>query len=398
MPDNSGGEMSTSIVPVPRVALITNLLSHYRIPCFQRLSQMLTDRIVFFTLAHDMQHRRYVLAEEQHNLPVIQLAGRQWHRPPLDDRHINNILPLLRTDPKVLILSGWDEPTYLLLWAWGVLTRKRILFWIESTTHDGPRTGLKETVKRTLLKHATGCVVSGQRAGEYCKALGVPSERIFIAPNAVNQDYFRTAAMRLLPQRSKLREQLNLKNEVVILYVGRLVEFYKNLSTLFRSYAVLAKQGTPIMLVLVGDGPDRPDYEAMVQKLDAPNVRFVGLLAHETLCEYYAAADILVLPSNSETWGFVLNEGMEFGLPLIVSEAVGAGPDLVREGENGYVVPVGSVDLLAARLRQMIEDANLRERMGANSRQLVQYFSPANWAEGMTSAIRFAAFGRANGQ
>jgi glycosyltransferase involved in cell wall biosynthesis len=390
--------MSTLSTPLPRVALITNLLSHYRIPCFQRLSQALAGRIVFFTLAQDMLHRRYVLADEPRDLPVVRLGGWQWHRPPFDDRHVNNVLPVLKTNPKVLILSGWDEPTYLLLWAWGVLTRKRILFWIESTTHDGPRTGLKETVKRRLLKHASGCVVPGQRAREYCRALGVPEEHIFIAPNAINQDYFRSAAVRLLPQRAQLRERLNIKNEVVILYVGRLVEFYKNLSTLFRSYALLAKQGTPTLLVIVGDGPDRSVYEALAQNLNIRNVRFVGLLAHDALCEYYSAADILVLPSASETWGFVLNEGMEFGLPLVVSEAVGAGPDLVREGENGYVVPVGSVDLLAVRLRQLVEDANLRERMGTRSRQLVQDFSPANWADGMANAIRFAAGKRINGR
>src|SRR5260370_36711684 len=101
---------------MPSVALVTNVLSSYRIPCFRELARCLPNDLAIFTLAHDMAHRRYILADEHGDLPVSVLPGLHWHHPPLDDRHLNNVWPVLRAKPEVLILSGWDEPTYLLLW------------------------------------------------------------------------------------------------------------------------------------------------------------------------------------------------------------------------------------------------------------------------------------------
>lgn len=94
-----------------------------------------------------------------------------------------------------------------------------------------------------------------------------------------------------------------------------------------------------------------------------------------------------MLPSRSEPWGFVLNEAMEFGLPLVVSEAVGAAPDLVRHGENGYVVPVGNVRALTDALAELARDEELRRRMGSASRALVKGFSPEGWARGVLRAV-----------
>ena len=95
----------------------------------------------------------------------------------------------------------------------------------------------------------------------------------------------------------------------------------------------------------------------------------------------------MVLPSRSEPWGFVLNEAMEFALPLVVSEAVGAGPDLVRAGENGLVVPVGDSPALAAALARLADDENLRRRMGRASRALIAGFTPESWARGVARAV-----------
>jgi glycosyltransferase involved in cell wall biosynthesis len=111
-------------------------------------------------------------------------------------------------------------------------------------------------------------------------------------------------------------------------------------------------------------------------------------MGHEQLCRVYAASDIMVLPSRSEPWGFVLNEAMEFGLPLVVTDAVGAGPDLVRPGENGFIVPSGDEGELVKALEKLINDPGLRTSMGEASRRIVAHFSPENWAAGVVSAIK----------
>lgn len=374
----------------PRVALVTNVLAHYRVPCFRHLAERLDGRLTVYLLAGDMAHRRYVLARESADLPLVHLQGWRWRRPPRDDRHLNDLRPILRDDWQVIILGAWDEPTNLLLWAWAVARRRKIVFWIESTAVDLPRTRAKEAFKRALLKRAAACIVPGRRAWEYCRQLGVDERSLFEAPNATDREFFRTQADELLPRRQELRREER-SRPLTMIFVGRLVERYKGVETLLRASARLEHQGLDLTLLIAGEGPDEADYRRLAGRLGLADVRFLGTLEHLDLCRYYAMADVLVLPSRSEPWGFVLNEGMEFGLPLVVSDRVGAGPDLVRPGENGIVVPAGDVTALTDALRRLAEDPELRRSMGTASRGIIEEYSPRRWAEGALEAIAAAA-------
>jgi glycosyltransferase involved in cell wall biosynthesis len=98
-------------------------------------------------------------------------------------------------------------------------------------------------------------------------------------------------------------------------------------------------------------------------------------------------SDILVLPSQRETWGLVINEALCFSLPVVVSDQVGAGFDLVIPGENGYVFPVGDVSELTDQLSRLL---NLSEedrlKMGKRSKQLIEEWSDRNLA---TSLLKY---------
>ena len=315
----------------------------------------------------------------------------------MDDRHLNDLRPVLKEGCDVIILGGWDEPTYLLLWLWGLLTRKKVLFWVESTAYEGLRSGRKELYKRLLLKHSAGCIVPGKRAFDYCSKLGMSEDRIFVAPNATDRKYFRSQAERLRSLHKRVREELRVEG-VVLVFVGRFVEENKNLSILIEAFDKLQQRGKLASLLLVGDGPDRTRYESLVQKKRIPSVHFLGELNHDQLCQIYAVADIQVLPSRVEPWGFVLNEGMEFGLPLVVSEAVGAGLDLVHPGENGFVFPVGDSDKLAEILELLVKDESLRKRMGQASKRIIEDFTPEAWAQGVVKAIEAVTGKSVSGQ
>ena len=238
-----------------------------------------------------------------------------------------------------------------------------------------------------MLRGAAGCVVPGHRAADYCHHLGMPRGRIFTAPNAADGAWFQHQAARLAPERGALRRTMGLEHPT-FLFVGRLVDSFKDVGTLLRAVQRVESGGTPVTLLLVGDGPDRRNYEALATELACRDVRFLGLLDHEKISRYYAAVDAMVLPSRSETWGFVLNEAMEFSLPLVVSEAVGAGPDLVRSGGNGFVVPTGDVGALAEALSSLALEESKRRAMGRVSREMIAEFSPEAWADGMLRAIQ----------
>jgi glycosyltransferase involved in cell wall biosynthesis len=370
----------------PRVAVVTNVLSHYRRACFFELVELLGERVHFFVLTQTMLHRHYILTSGANDLPVTFLKGLKWRRPPYDDVHLSDIRPFLRTDPDVVILSAWSEPTFVLVWLWAVLQRKPIVFWIESTERERPQTRITKWIKRMLLSRAAACIVPGERARANCLRLGMTHSRIFVAPNSADRVFFRGKADELAPYRQRIREEMGLKG-FTVLFVGRLVESLKGVETFIRACAVLEKEGHCLSVLLVGDGPDKCRYERVVIEEGLRRTRFLGTLDQVTLCKTYTVADVLVLPSRSEVWGFVLNEGMEFGLPLIVSDAVGAAPDLVPGEENGTIVPVGDVGALASALRRLMEDEALRRRMSEASRRIIEDFTPRRWASGVVQAV-----------
>lgn len=367
-----------------RVALVTNVLAHYRVPCFEALLARLPGRIDFYLLAQDMPHRHYVLADGGIALKVNVLKGVSWTHPPFDDLHLNDPRPVLGHD--LVILSGWAEPSYMLLWTLLRMRNRRIGFWIESTLNDASRVSWKELPKRWLLAPARGVITTGTNAAEYCAWLGMARERIFVAPNAVNASYFQMQARLRESQRAALRAKLGFEG-VVILFVGRMVDFYKRVAVLLEAQKQLEQKKLPAQLVLVGEGPDRVAYEQLCAEYGLKSVLFVNFLEHAQLCDYYAAADIFVLPSRSETWGLVINEAMEFGLPIVTTSAVGAAPDLVPNEENGFVVPPEDVTGLAHALEMLVSDGALRARMGERSRQVIEHFTPEIWADKFAHAI-----------
>src|SRR6185295_13222299 len=110
----------------------------------------------------------------------------------------------------------------------------------------------------------------------------------------------------------------------------------------------------------------------------------------------YAAADLLVLPSaRHETWGLVVNEAMNFALPIVVSDRVGCGADLVRSDWNGHVVARHDVAALATAIDGLVADSNRRRAFGARSLALVDAYSVEACADGIVAACRAVIDGRA---
>jgi glycosyltransferase involved in cell wall biosynthesis len=170
--------------------------------------------------------------------------------------------------------------------------------------------------------------------------------------------------------------------ELLVLFVGRLVP-EKGIDSLLEAWRLAAVSNG--VLALVGEGPGRPAADI--------STRCVGAIPNADLPAWYAAADVVVLPSVPtrtflEPWGLVLNEAMLQGTPVIASDAVGAAAGgLVRSGRNGLVVEAGDADSLARAIRTLAGDSTLRERLGSAAREDAARFTPAAWVEGVRQAL-----------
>ncbi len=190
-------------------------------------------------------------------------------------------------------------------------------------------------------------------------------------PYAVDNSYFsrRAAAADL----DLLGRELNLApGRAVILFASKL-QPRKHADDLLEAYARLCASGAipPPHLVIAGDGEQRAALELRANELGLGGVRFAGFRNQSELPAFFALADVFVLPSRHEPWGLIVNEAMAAGCPVIVSDEVGAHADLVTDGVEGFVFPVGDVAALATALERVLSTTQQARRMGEAARRRI---------------------------
>jgi glycosyltransferase involved in cell wall biosynthesis len=353
-----------------RLALFTEIPAPYRIPLFNALAERVDLRVAF--LRRDQPGRRYELHEDEIRfdwrvLPGFRVGGgARWL---LFDAGAGAVV---RKADAVLV-GGWNQPAFWQAAWWARIRRRPLFVWVESTARDArPGFDFARGLKRLLARQAAAVVVPGRAAEAYVRALA-PDARIAVAPNAVDVGLFASRA----GDREQLRAEAGLARACV-LYVGRLAP-EKGVDVL-----VHAARSLDAEVVVAGSGPE----EARL-RVEAPaNVRFLGHVERDDLPSWYAAADVLCLPSRSEPWGMSLNEGAAAGLPLVATEAVGAAWDLIEEGRNGFRVPVGDAAALRSALSRLVVDGELRRAAGRRSRELSARLTPDAWADAVAGLVR----------
>ena len=296
---------------------------------------------------------------------------------------------LERERPDVVVASGWSTFASQAAIAWCRARRVPYVLIVESHDRD-PRPGWRRAVKQAVVprvvRGASGVLVTGSLARESMLANGARPEAIRIFANTVDVERVTARRAELEAERPRLRETLGIADDdVAVLSVARLVP-EKGLDTLVRA---VGEAGELLVLVLAGDGPEREQLRTLAGSL---GVRLVlaGDVDWERIHELYAAADVFALLSRHEPWGVVVNEAAATGLPLVLSEHVGAAPDLVREGENGFVVPVDDVAAAANALRTLAGDAELRAAAGEASNRIAAAWGYEPSVEGFLAAVERA--------
>ncbi len=250
------------------------------------------------------------------------------------------------------LVLGWQYKSYLQ--AWWACRRHRIPVLCRGDSQlAAGRSPLRRLTKRLVypwfLRSFSAHLAVGSRNRAYLLHYGVPPERIGFAPHSVDNAWWATRA-RLDPgRRAALRAEWGVPDGgTAALFVGRLVPEKRPEDFI----AAISRCSGAVRGVVVGDGRLAARLRGAARALSAPIV-FQGFRNQSELPAIYAAADVLVLPSASETWGLVVNEALACGTWVVVSEAAGCAPDLVVEGSNGYVFPCGDVAALSSCLRRI---------------------------------------------
>lgn len=293
----------------------------------------------------------------------------------------------------VLLIQGYAGATDWL----GILAAKtrscRLLFRGETVLRSCASTA-REVARglaiQALSKSIDVFLPIGSRSRDFYLHYGIAPDRLVLSPYAVDNEFFFGQASLLQHRRTDIRKQLGISADIpVVLYVSKLIPRKRPLH-LLRAFELV---DTPAALVFVGDGPLKAEIERQVARRGMRNVLCLGFQHQHNLAQFYAIADVFVLPSEYEPWGLVVNEAMCFSLPVITTNGVSASQDLLVNGENGFVYEAGNTEALRDALEQLLGDRNLRLKMGQRSSDIIRQWDQAASAQGIRRAISLAMAG-----
>lgn len=366
-----------------------NLPSPYVIPRFNELSKLVDLKVVFFNTILSNRNWDILLNEALFEYEILE--GKTIEIKDKDRNYISvstKTVSVIKKEKRLdaVINFGWDSvSTYLnfLYCKW-----KRIPFFIfsESTFWEKSwRRTITLPVVKFLVRNCYGAIACGERSKEYFIRLGVKPKNIFIAPDSVDNELFSKELTNV--QKVKIKKKWNIptKNKV-ILYVGQFIE-RKGVKHLLHSFNKLKKEYPNTSLLLVGEGYQITELKEIIKKLSLKDVIFAGRISVKEMPSIYSISDMFILPSYEEVWGMVVNEAMCAKLPIITTEKVGCGPDLVKNGKNGYIIKENNSNSLYGAMQNILKNNKLN-KMGLNSYELIKNYTPKKNAEGIFRAIK----------
>ncbi len=370
------------------VAILTEIISPYRIPVFNELSDnpSIDLEVLFFSETETRRTWRIPFEKIRFKYRVLQgfLVSKRYQGGPIFFNP-TILYDIWRGKYHSIICFGYHHPTIWLALIACKFSRTRTLLWSESTRFDHRTTnGIIEYIKRYLISKFDGFLAAGCSQVEYLQFLGALEDHIWVAPDSVDSDFFTQQSRLYKDRKDEIKKELGITGPI-ILYVGRLLDD-KGIPELIEAFQKVVSEQDATML-FVGDCPDIDRYKRICQQRSITSIRFEGFCTQETLPKYYAIADFLVFPTRSDPWGLVINEAMCSGLPVICSLAAGAAAELVYPGFNGLLHKPGDVEKLREHMLNLLTDSDMLNRMGLSSLSLITAFHPKKMAQGFAEAV-----------
>lgn len=284
---------------IKRKLIITNLPSFYKIELYNRIAKQ-QDILVIYT-GEKGNDRNKDFFHGSMRFDSLFLEGTTIKK-------VGQLFGILcKNYYQELIVSGWDS---LFVWlAVGISPKHKNSVVVESSIKESVLTGVKGWLKRLFVKRISKAYVSGTPHAQLMRALNFKRDIVITKGVGI----FHYHPQPLFVPRSEVRK---------FLYVGRLVPV-KNLEFLIEKF----NQHPELELTVIGFGI----LENKLKSIAKDNIHFLGAVDNEKLPTYYQNADVFILPSLSEPWGLVVEEALNNGTPVMVSEQVGCAEDLVNE-------------------------------------------------------------------
>jgi glycosyltransferase involved in cell wall biosynthesis len=277
---------------------------------------------------------------------------------------IELVMTMRRTRPDVVVVQGYNAETLGRIAA-RIAGVKHTINWVHNAGGLVQRGTVRRTVDRALTRWTSAYFGVAEAQRPYLvDELGHPDDKIRVIYNGVDLAQFRTST-----DRGVLAEFGFAENDPVVGIVA-VLRPEKDHVNLLRAARTVVDELTNARFLIIGDGPTRPQLEALCTELGiTPNVHFAG--SRDDVARLLPAIDVFALTSTSECFPISVLEAMACARPAVCS-AVGGIPEVIKDGETGYLVPPKNPLQLAARLVRLLRDPQTARRMGSAARARVE--------------------------
>jgi glycosyltransferase involved in cell wall biosynthesis len=369
---------------VTSIGYLTNIASPYRIAMVEAWIAALGhgfDFTVYYTDKGDQGRGWEVHAiEGAKEVRLSTIVSIPWY-----GKLNTGLLKMVRAND-VIIIGGFEQASYLVAALLARMLGKKVILLFDGFSparFDSEKFPVR-WIKRVTVRLCHAFFANGTVGARYLRRFNAAPEAIFNQYLSVpTGDIDRTAAGGILTEDLRRRYDLPIKGRLAA-FCGYMIQ-RKRLDLIVDAISRLPADARPT-LVVIGSGPLRSSIASQAAKLEV-DVRFVGFHNGAGLAQLYRAVDLLVLPSNDDPWGLVVNEAMAAHLPVIVSDACGCAEDLVVPNRNGFVFRNGNAEHLAECLR-MVLAANL-EAMGRASRSIIDQWTPAHSGRSLAACVAY---------
>lgn len=359
-----------------KVLFITNCPSPYRVKFFNELSKHCQ-----LTVAFEMEIAKNRNVEwktkEQNAFRAVFLKNHLKKEEGAFCYEVKRYIKEFRND--IIIVGGYSTPTGMFSIIY--MRSHGIPFILNS---DGGMiksdSFIKRAVKMFFISAASYWLSTGENCTKYLVHYGADKERIYRYPfTSIREKEIGGVTKE---RQQILRERLGIIEQNMILFVGSFI-YRKGLDILLEA----CRNFENTAVVLVG-GDDISEFVSEKDTEYKCHIYIEGFKSEKEVKKYYQAADVFVLPTREDIWGLVVNEAMAAGLPVITTDQCGAGLEMVRNGENGYLIPADNADELTKRLKELLCNDKLMKYMGDQNLKLIKKYTIEEMARKHTEILK----------
>lgn len=358
-----------------RVAMVTNIPAPYRLPVYEAVAaDPQIEFKVFFCSGREPDREwdlgRTPFAHSFLGERFVSFRGRYIH--------FNHDVwkALDQFAPDVVVTTGFN-PTHLIAYAWARIRGAAHVAMTDGTLEsEAILTPLHRWIRQHIYARSVAFIAASEGGMRLYRSYGVGAEAIFKSHLCADNELFFSAKP--------------VDKRYDFIFCSRFVALKNPFFALEVAREAARRIGRRISIVLLGSGELGAEMQAYARTLEAEvDTTFAGFARQEDLPQWYGASRIFLFPTSWDPWGVVANEACAAGVPVLVSPAAGSAAELVRHGENGFVLPLDKSRWADMAVR-LLTDEPLYSSMAARARDLVAEYNYGNAARGIVQAVRAA--------